>query len=168
MTRAKNYDSHFAAKREMAKTTDNSNMSEDIETKQLITTAPSRRNKRKFFQQMTLPIVAFGGFLLLSAAFFGGVVQAGSNQPCSAPCIPGTEEIMSRKEHGTSHTPVQENLRWKCDRDTADRICNFNRVSSRCQYARSQTSTAHPYLHANCSTTRNIRDIGKRQHSLTI
>jgi hypothetical protein len=22
---------------------------------------------------------------------------------------------------------VQNNLRWKCDRDTADRICNFNR-----------------------------------------
>ncbi len=28
---------------------------------------------------------------------------------------------------GTSNTPVQENLRWKCDRKTADNICNFNR-----------------------------------------
>jgi hypothetical protein len=37
------------------------------------------------------------------------------------------EDIMKPKEHGTSHTPVQENLRWNCDRDTADRICNFNR-----------------------------------------
>lgn len=26
-----------------------------------------------------------------------------------------------------NHSPVQENLRWKCDRDVADRICNFNR-----------------------------------------
>lgn len=34
---------------------------------------------------------------------------------------------MSKKEHGTSHVPVQTNLRWKCDRSTADRICNFNR-----------------------------------------
>lgn len=28
---------------------------------------------------------------------------------------------------GTSDTPVQENLRWGCDRKTADNICNFNR-----------------------------------------
>jgi peptide methionine sulfoxide reductase MsrB len=35
--------------------------------------------------------------------------------------------IMSRKAHGTSKTPVQKNLRWNCDYETADRICNFNR-----------------------------------------
>lgn len=34
---------------------------------------------------------------------------------------------MKPKAHGTSETPVQETLRWGCDRDTADRICNFNR-----------------------------------------
>ena len=28
---------------------------------------------------------------------------------------------------GTSETPVQENLRWECDRKVADNICNFNR-----------------------------------------
>ncbi len=39
----------------------------------------------------------------------------------------GGEEIMSQKDHGTSKVPVQENLRWGCDRQTADRICNFNR-----------------------------------------
>merc|ERR1711953_298077 len=33
----------------------------------------------------------------------------------------------SPKSHGTSNTPVQTNLRWGCDFDTADRICNFNR-----------------------------------------
>ena len=27
----------------------------------------------------------------------------------------------------SSTVPVQENLRWGCDRETADRICNFNR-----------------------------------------
>lgn len=26
-----------------------------------------------------------------------------------------------------SYSPVQKNLRWGCDYDTADRICNFNR-----------------------------------------
>jgi len=39
----------------------------------------------------------------------------------------GDESIMSKKAHGTSNVPVQENLRWKCDGSTADRICNFNR-----------------------------------------
>ena len=29
--------------------------------------------------------------------------------------------------HGTSHTPVQTNLRWGCDSKLANRICNYNR-----------------------------------------
>lgn len=37
------------------------------------------------------------------------------------------EAVMSQKAHGTSEKPVQKDLRWKCDFDTADRICNFNR-----------------------------------------
>lgn len=44
-----------------------------------------------------------------------------------APCVMGDESIMRPKAHGTSNTPVQQNLRWDCDYDTADRICNFNR-----------------------------------------
>lgn len=39
----------------------------------------------------------------------------------------GDESIMKPKAHGTSATPVQKNLRWECDYETADRICNFNR-----------------------------------------
>lgn len=39
----------------------------------------------------------------------------------------GSESIMSKKTHGTSAVPVQDNLRWKCDFETADRICNYNR-----------------------------------------
>lgn len=42
-------------------------------------------------------------------------------------CVMGDESIMSPKAHGTSETPVQSNLRWDCDKETADRICNFNR-----------------------------------------
>ncbi len=41
--------------------------------------------------------------------------------------IVGDESIMSQKEHGTSEKPVMKNLKWGCDFDTADRICNFNR-----------------------------------------
>ena len=36
-------------------------------------------------------------------------------------------ELMAPKAHGTSESPVQKELRWNCDRRTADRICNFNR-----------------------------------------
>ena len=34
---------------------------------------------------------------------------------------------MYPKAHGTSAVPVQDNLRWGCDRKKADEICNFNR-----------------------------------------
>mmetsp|Transcript_11511 Transcript_11511/g.13923 ORF Transcript_11511/g.13923 Transcript_11511/m.13923 type:complete len:151 (+) Transcript_11511:17-469(+) len=34
---------------------------------------------------------------------------------------------MKKKSHGTSKTPVQNNLRWGVDFKTADRICNYNR-----------------------------------------
>ncbi len=37
------------------------------------------------------------------------------------------ESIMSQKQHGTCVAPVMQNLRWKCDVNTADRICCFNR-----------------------------------------
>ena len=50
-----------------------------------------------------------------------------STKKFSAPCVIGDESIMSKKSHGTSETAVQQNLKWNADRDTADRICNFNR-----------------------------------------
>lgn len=65
--------------------------------------------------------VVFAGKLL------HGAVAWGRGPTCESPCVPGDESIMSPKAHGTSNTPVQSNLRWKCDWDTADRICNFNR-----------------------------------------
>jgi len=44
-----------------------------------------------------------------------------------APVVMGTEEMMSKKEYGTSAVPIQTDLRWKCDVKTADNICNYNR-----------------------------------------
>uniref|UniRef100_A0A7S3DWM7 Peptide-methionine (R)-S-oxide reductase n=1 Tax=Entomoneis paludosa TaxID=265537 RepID=A0A7S3DWM7_9STRA len=41
--------------------------------------------------------------------------------------IMAEETVMNQKAHGTSDKPVQKELRWNCDYDTADRICNFNR-----------------------------------------
>lgn len=52
----------------------------------------------------------------------------------------GDESIMSPKAHGTSEVPVQKDLRWNCDAQIADRICNFNRHSA--EYAGYWTSTS--------------------------
>ena len=66
-------------------------------------------------------------FFVLSTIGIVAISQYRFIGKCSAPCVPGNESIMRQKEHGTSHTPVQEVLRWNCDFDLADRICNFNR-----------------------------------------
>eukprot|EP00979_Chaetoceros_neogracilis_P004549 scaffold797_cov408-Chaetoceros_neogracile.AAC.14 len=58
---------------------------------------------------------------LLDFLGFGG--KAGFDEPC----VMGDEVIMIPKKHGTSEVPVQDNLRWDCDRKVADNICNFNR-----------------------------------------
>ena len=65
-----------------------------------------------------------------------GSLALGSGLPASAaedlpkvggsPVL-GTEAIMSPKAHGTSDAPVQKNLKWNVDQDTADRITNYNR-----------------------------------------
>ena len=39
--------------------------------------------------------------------------------------IVADESIMAPKAHGTSHTPVQANLRWGCKHDLADRYVKF-------------------------------------------
>ena len=39
----------------------------------------------------------------------------------------GEESLMSAKAHGTCTKPVQQNLLYGCDVETADRICCFNR-----------------------------------------
>merc|ERR1719213_1610013 len=51
----------------------------------------------------------------------------GMNKGFEAPVVMGTEDMMSKKEYGTSAVPIQKDLRWNCDEKTADRICNYNR-----------------------------------------
>mmetsp|Transcript_6869 Transcript_6869/g.17219 ORF Transcript_6869/g.17219 Transcript_6869/m.17219 type:complete len:233 (+) Transcript_6869:348-1046(+) len=66
--------------------------------------------------------------LMASSSLTGG---AGwtlfANAQCTAPCVPGSEDIMIPKAHGTSEYPVQQDLRYGVDWDLADRINNFNR-----------------------------------------
>jgi hypothetical protein len=60
--------------------------------------------------------------LFLLDKLFGSVAAQSSEYPVYA-----DESVMSKKAHGTSDKPVMHNLRWNCDYETADRICNFNR-----------------------------------------
>mmetsp|Transcript_7208 Transcript_7208/g.14147 ORF Transcript_7208/g.14147 Transcript_7208/m.14147 type:complete len:222 (-) Transcript_7208:311-976(-) len=63
-------------------------------------------------------MVARAGF----GGLFGGAQAAATKYP-----VMGEESIMSQKEHGTTTKPVQMQLKYGCDRQTADRICSFNR-----------------------------------------
>jgi hypothetical protein len=40
--------------------------------------------------------------------------------------IMAEESAMKQRGHGTSEKPVQKDLRWNCDNETADRICKRN------------------------------------------
>ena len=46
----------------------------------------------------------------------------------NGPLVYGDDSIMSPKEHGTTATEVQENLRYGVSRKLADKISSFNRV----------------------------------------
>ena len=76
-----------------------------------------------------------GGGLFLLDKLFGSTAAQNSPYPVYA-----EESVMSKKAHGTSEKPVQKDLRWDCDYDTADRICNFNRHYA--EYAGYWTSTS--------------------------
>merc|ERR1719231_1855896 len=59
-------------------------------------------------------------------AFAAPMMSLAGSKPLTLP-VRGEESLMSKKAHGTCEKPVQEDLRWACDRETADRICCFNR-----------------------------------------
>jgi len=87
-----------------------------------------RRASSKILTLATLGTTAAftrSGFLRLVPTALFGSVMGGKKFP--APVVMGDEAIMSQKAHGTSETPVQQDLRWHCDVGTADKICNFNR-----------------------------------------
>lgn len=66
-----------------------------------------------------------GGTAARSVVGRAGMISANFG----APVVMGTEAMMADKGtgHGTSTLPCQTNLRWNCDPDTANRICNYNR-----------------------------------------
>jgi len=71
-------------------------------------------------------LISGSGFAALAAY---GLSTAATRFAAAAGGFPilGGEEVMSKKAHGTSISPVQSLLRWSVDVKLADRICNFNR-----------------------------------------
>ena len=49
--------------------------------------------------------------------------------------IMASEEVMSQKKHGTSEKPVQKDLRWNCDFETAEYVGFTNKMWSYCSIA---------------------------------
>eukprot|EP00931_Biecheleriopsis_adriatica_P050000 TRINITY_DN28933_c0_g1_i1.p1 TRINITY_DN28933_c0_g1~~TRINITY_DN28933_c0_g1_i1.p1 ORF type:complete len:254 (-),score=65.35 TRINITY_DN28933_c0_g1_i1:63-824(-) len=71
---------------------------------------------------------ASGRRTVLIAAVAAVVAAAGSSSAKAASFpVKGSEEIMKQKAHGTTEMQVQDKLRWNVDRNTADRICSYNR-----------------------------------------
>merc|ERR1712216_851045 len=54
---------------------------------------------------------------LTPTALLGSLLGANGDKYAGA--VMGTEDIMKPKAHGTSATPVQKDLRWNCDAQTA-------------------------------------------------
>ena len=55
------------------------------------------------------------------------LVAGASNLAVGGSIVHGEESLMSPKDHGTTQHPVQQYLRWDVSRETADRICSYNR-----------------------------------------
>ncbi|KAL7579934.1 hypothetical protein ACA910_004933 [Epithemia clementina (nom. ined.)] len=64
------------------------------------------------------------GLFLLDKLFSSGSSSSTTTKGLPVIC---EDSVMNPKAHGTSDKPVQKELRWNCDYNTADRICNFNR-----------------------------------------
>jgi len=64
------------------------------------------------------------GFLLYMGSWLLFGRSGGSTAPAG---VQGNNSLMDRKAHGTCTGEPAPNLRWGCDRGTADRICCFNR-----------------------------------------
>ncbi|CAB9510133.1 expressed unknown protein [Seminavis robusta] len=71
------------------------------------------------------PIIVDASFLPTRPALLRVRVSLWEQQ--QYPILGKEDDIMNPKAHGTSHKPVQDDLKWGMDFETANRICNYNR-----------------------------------------
>lgn len=69
---------------------------------------------------------AMTGLLITFGAISGKNSYLRANAKSQFPIL-GSEDLMKPKQHGSSSSPVQSKLKWGCDVQLADRICNYNR-----------------------------------------
>ena len=92
----------------------------------------NRISRRSAFSR--IQVTAAAAFIISTAAVALPTVD---DQACAADTgnlievggkiVYGDESLMNPKEHGTSSSPVQEELRYGVSNKLADKICNFNR-----------------------------------------
>ena len=86
-----------------------------------------------------------------------------SKKTYGPPCVMGDESLMSPKAHGTSPVPVQQNLRWNCDRNKADEICNFNRHYAEHSGYFEKTKFKEEARKVSLKKTQNALPVGKKK-----
>mmetsp|Transcript_45524 Transcript_45524/g.125713 ORF Transcript_45524/g.125713 Transcript_45524/m.125713 type:complete len:125 (+) Transcript_45524:172-546(+) len=92
--------------------------------------------------------------------------MASATTPSKLPVECG-EDVMSPKAHGTSEVPVQDNLRYGCDKATADRICNFNRhYAEHSGYAVGKTSWLQTISQTEVLPAIHLAIVCHRQHAI--
>jgi len=74
-----------------------------------------------------LPRRAAVNTLVVACQLYATKIAAANDVVVGGEIMYGDEKLMAPKAHGTTEKPVQSNLRWNVARDTADRICSFNR-----------------------------------------
>lgn len=82
-----------------------------------------RKSRRRFLCRCCSAIL----ILAMIIAIFVLLYPTMASGCGSGDAVCGDASIMESKSHGTCVDTVQDPLRWNCDRDTADRICCFNR-----------------------------------------
>ena len=70
---------------------------------------------------------AVSGLACFSVGSYGLVRAFGTSRGDPSAYVSGPESLMAQKAHGTCVQPVQDTLRYGCDKKEADRICCFNR-----------------------------------------
>jgi peptide methionine sulfoxide reductase MsrB len=86
----------------------------------------SFQNRRSFLTNVVTTAAVLPSLVLSSpssASAFGGF---SANE--KGPLVYGDDSIMSPKEHGTTASAVQPDLRYGVSNKLADKICSFNRV----------------------------------------
>eukprot|EP01041_Mallomonas_annulata_P013929 gene13929-29637_t len=90
------------------------------------TEVPCLDSSPKSFRSSIANSLALSSSVFLSTYFIATAASHASTSTSKFPIV-ASEQLMSKKSHGTTDKPVQSKLKWNVDAALADRICSFNR-----------------------------------------